>query len=785
MRPVELEVVGFAAYRDKVVVDFREVDFFALTGPTGSGKSSLIDAMVFALYGNVPRLGRGSVAPAVSAGSDEAKAAFTFEVGGEMYQVARFVRRTESGGAAVKEVRLEGPVSASGVGEVNQAIEQVLSLGYEDFIRTVVLPQGKFAEFLTAKKSDRQGLLRNLLGFDLFSRIANLAKTRRAVAVDRREAAEREMAALHEVDEDTLRRATEKVDSLVALADLISESEAKLEGLSQRAGNLERSVEVLRDHLARLEEVAAPENLEQLSSLTDGARDSLDVAESAVDTARERLTQAETERDQMPSADRRDIWLKARRSLAELDERLQSADPKELAATVTALESAVSGLQEEFDAVQRQIDQVRTEHAAHALASNLSAGDDCPVCLRPIDQLPELGDVPVLGEMEERRDTLTQSIAERESELAISQTRLVKTETEHEELHRQRLDLVKSLEQAPAMDELEAMAKRASELHELVATARRELEQSENAAKEAAARLDQLAGASNLIGHRLTEALVKLAALEPEISSSDDPVVRWKELMSWRDRKVGELTPQLTARADELQDANREIERSRREIEEQLTANGVSAVEPYQVQVATAVQLAKSEVDRISEALRRRADLSRTIERARAEEAVAGTLISHLRVDGFERWMMLDALDQLVAGANDLLADLSSGGFSLHVEEDGDFSVVDHRNADELRSVATLSGGETFLVSLALALSLAETLASKGGAQLDTVILDEGFGTLDEESLDVVAAVLEELSGEGLMVGVITHVKELAQRAPVRYEVTRGARGAQVDKVTA
>jgi exonuclease SbcC len=141
---------------------------------------------------------------------------------------------------------------------------------------------------------------------------------------------------------------------------------------------------------------------------------------------------------------------------------------------------------------------------------------------------------------------------------------------------------------------------------------------------------------------------------------------------------------------------------------------------------------------------------------------------------------MSGALNDLVSGANELLGQLSGDGYSLHSDESGNFSIVDHRNADEMRSVSTLSGGETFLVSLALALSLAETLAAKGGSGLDAIILDEGFGTLDDESLDTVASVLEELTGRGLMVGVITHVKELAARAPVRYEVRREARGAAV-----
>ena len=94
--------------------------------------------------------------------------------------------------------------------------------------------------------------------------------------------------------------------------------------------------------------------------------------------------------------------------------------------------------------------------------------------------------------------------------------------------------------------------------------------------------------------------------------------------------------------------------------------------------------------------------------------------------------------------------------------------------------MATLSGGETFLVALSLALSLAETLAARGGAELETIIIDEGFGTLDDESLDTVASVLEDLAG-GLMVGVITHVKELASRAPTRLEVVRRPDGSKVD----
>src|SRR5262249_52767865 len=119
-------------------------------------------------------------------------------------------------------------------------------------------------------------------------------------------------------------------------------------------------------------------------------------------------------------------------------------------------------------------------------------------------------------------------------------------------------------------------------------------------------------------------------------------------------------------------------------------------------------------------------------------------------------------------------------------EESGDFVVVDHANGDERRPVRTLSGGETFQASLALALSLADHLgamAAAGTARLDALFLDEGFGTLDPESLDTVASTIEALGATGRMVGIVTHVRELAERVPVRYEVRRTAASSVVERV--
>jgi exonuclease SbcC len=120
------------------------------------------------------------------------------------------------------------------------------------------------------------------------------------------------------------------------------------------------------------------------------------------------------------------------------------------------------------------------------------------------------------------------------------------------------------------------------------------------------------------------------------------------------------------------------------------------------------------------------------------------------------------------------------------VHDGRDFSVVDHADAGSRRPVRTLSGGETFQASLALALALSSQLAglaAAGPARLDTIILDEGFGTLDEATLDVVATTLEGLTAGGdRVVGVVTHVGALAERVPVRFAVRRGAAGSTLTR---
>ena len=183
MRPLLLSAQGFTAFRERVDIDFEGVDFFALVGPTGSGKSSVIDAMCFALYGCVPRYeDERAVAPAITMGASEARVSLIFEIAGERFMATRVVRRQRTGGASTKEARLEQifdegtEVLAGTADEVTREIERRLGLVFKHFTRCVVLPQGEFARFLHDKPSERQQLLVSLLDIDVYERMGQSAR---------------------------------------------------------------------------------------------------------------------------------------------------------------------------------------------------------------------------------------------------------------------------------------------------------------------------------------------------------------------------------------------------------------------------------------------------------------------------------------------------------------------------------------------------------------------------------------------------------------------------------
>jgi exonuclease SbcC len=161
---------------------------------------------------------------------------------------------------------------------------------------------------------------------------------------------------------------------------------------------------------------------------------------------------------------------------------------------------------------------------------------------------------------------------------------------------------------------------------------------------------------------------------------------------------------------------------------------------------------------------------------------------------GLEDWVLRTYLDEVVVAANAHLAEMSNGRYELEVDPDRargpgraglELAVLDAWTGQS-RPTASLSGGETFLASLALALGLADVATgANAGLRLDALFVDEGFGSLDEDTLDLAIDVLDRLRRRGAMVGVITHVEAMKDALPVAIEVTpRGDRGGSTVKVT-
>ena len=146
--------------------------------------------------------------------------------------------------------------------------------------------------------------------------------------------------------------------------------------------------------------------------------------------------------------------------------------------------------------------------------------------------------------------------------------------------------------------------------------------------------------------------------------------------------------------------------------------------------------------------------------------------------------MALKQLDYIASAAGERLFEISSGAYGLETAEDGTFKIRDYKNGGRLRNVKTLSGGESFVVSLSLALSLSAHIQLKGSAPLELFFLDEGFGTLDEELLEVVMDSLEKVYNDRMKVGLISHVEYLKQRVPVRLIVRAAVSGEGGSKVS-
>ncbi|MBW0089497.1 SMC family ATPase [Pseudonocardia sp. KRD-184] len=317
MRPVRLVLDGFASFRERTVVDFTGAEYFALVGPTGSGKSTVIDAITFALYGSVPRWdNQRTVSLALAPTAGRGTVTLVFDVGGARYVAARELRRAASGAVSVRSARLErlrdpsavGGVDdeteplADGAGGVTAAVEELLGLPFGDFTTCVVLPQGDFAEFLHTEPRKRQEKLVRILGLGLYDQIAREANSEASAARQRADVLGEQLAGYADATAEAEVDAQERVDALVALAGRVDALVPQVEAAAAEQAAAEADATRIRAEGTVLAALGAPDDLAGLDARRAGAAAALTAAGTAHAEAEEADTAA---RDALAAAPER------------------------------------------------------------------------------------------------------------------------------------------------------------------------------------------------------------------------------------------------------------------------------------------------------------------------------------------------------------------------------------------------------------------------------------------------------------------------------------------------
>ncbi len=821
MRPLRLDLHGFTVFRDPTTIDFADADFFALVGPTGSGKSTVLDAMCFALYGTVPRWSdRRSVANALAPSASEARVRLVFEAAGARYAATRVVRRDAKGRINTTHAGLEllprgfdlstldgglselGEPLAGTPAEMDGAVLAAVGLPYEQFTSCVVLPQGQFAEFLHAKPAARQQILVNLLGLSVYERVRDAATAEAAQADAHLAATDRLLAELSDADDEALAAAAARVEAVRALSEAVETAVPALEKARQEAAGAAAALADLDGELALLNRVRPPADMRRTA-------EAVAAAEAAVEAAGKLLTAAEEREEKLrgelagagdPTALHRLLDGYAERDrlagqLAGLAEGVAAAQAEHdrasaaLAAATEAAERAATVVAQ----AQQTADEARTRDRAASLRPHLRVGEPCPVCEQAVVAVPAVPEVPALRaanaaleKAQKSAEAAQRAVTTRDRAVRELDRGLAAVAAQRDQLQARRSTVDTALAGAPEPDAIRKELAALRALRRETDDAAGEVRMAREAQRGLAAKLDEARVRLRAAWRTFDGVRDAVAPLGPPPADRDDLAGAWDALAAWALSEVDGRRARRDVLAAGVRDAEAAATRAAAGIAALFTERGLPAPGDGYSRAA-GVALAQAESAR--DAIVARREQAGQVRARRAgyerDSQVARALANHLRANNFERWLLEEALDLLVDGASRILRELSVGQYEL-VHDKGEFFVVDHHDAGLRRAVRTLSGGETFQASLSLALALSEQLAglSTGPASLESIVLDEGFGTLDATTLDTVAATLENLAARGdRMVGVVTHVPALAERIPVRYEIRKDARSARVERV--
>ena len=891
MRPHKLTISGFLSYGGCEEIDFDQLatagGLFLIHGSTGAGKTSILDAMAFALYGSLPGSRTGAVHKSLR--SDFAKPAtktyveLEITLGSKRFKVMRtpsYIKAKERG-EGTTEVKSElkiselidgawKPFSSTGQ-EASTELIKMIGLDASQFFKLILLPQGDFAQFLKASSKDRQAILEKLFAEEasLFIKISQYFKDQFNAAARKSEEAQTELdqlvsnlgttfATLYgendlDIDQDIPVDATTSKLYLTALenhakaifvevkaAEQKKASALEVEQLAKTQfensekyltakGRLETSELAMSDwRSANTEDIASKikeseltehlgfllrgaetehstvkagnekiEKLLELRQKCDDAQTNLASSESALATLQSNEATLKTEIDALSQTIDEDANPEA--DLARLDGEIEKQELKikeykrydKLIKEIDKLKSGLSKLVTDQASCKQALNIAEHDYLASqasVIAEALEEGKPCPVC--GSEDHPKIAKASTGASkesFEKAKDTLDEAsglVKARETEITTKEESLTDF-SDFKDLTLENLDT-----------QLVSLKEKQTLLANVISETLR-------AKKSLKTLQDKLVAATKLTSDALSTKIsseTKLKGIAEELAKTEKSL----KIAAGIEVEVIDLTD-LETRISKFKSLSNELQKLRDELtrargaSEALTNEG-SADIPDLMAAKEARQAAESDFAEIQFTQERIGKLIESLERlskdlVKAEAAVKKLsescekyelLSKHINGETGEKVPLVQyyfghRLQQILVYANQRLQVMSHGQFTLQPnhKQGGrgqnylSISVVDAWN-DGIRDATSLSGGEGFTASLALAFGLADVVTNEsGGKDLESLFIDEGFGSLDPEYLQKVMESLYELRESGRLIGLISHVEAMKQDIPMQLLVSK------------
>ena len=876
MRPERLEFCGINSFSEKAVIDFGKLlagGIFGIFGDTGSGKTTILDSMVLALYGKVDRARSGVTGDIINYRCDRAYVIFDFSVEEgdrrRFYRVRRDIFRRKNAQLTLSELDGEAEHCISdGVTATNARIREIVGLSFEDFKKCIALPQGEFAQFVKADRGERLKLISRLFDLEMYGDRLNAVLKRRfdeaKSAFDRKDG---ELSGYEEYTQEALdaRRAdlARLQGELRELEDAYQHSKGEFDALQ---ADYERYLKWQKWQQARAALSAREE--EMRAKKEDSSR--LPAAEQACALdVQMRSWRRQAEENEAGAAKLRAQRAVDDEKLAALRREAEEADAENVLLSLREKRAALQHAQADAEILSKargqrdraaeayrkaaarkgEAEKARQAHADFAASlqeklKQTEAAADLSKFLRGGLDSALLGAeyADAEGYFREKLEQLRRDFSGGELYARVEEALCERLE-HYGTLRGQAksTDIERLLQEfRSAQKERDALTKR---LHD-AELGRTQAEGKLRAAEEDLARATQDGQAANesadgalarlkaVLGEgfnedvraygealrRKEEAVAaekkkredKMRALEESIRAAELSITRAEERGASLRQRLKESEEDLRARLNEgnfaaLADA--EALRARRPDAKALAAEieryteevarveaGIRAIEgegkivpvdealfaekrsefqrltERRESTGKASAVFESAVSQFADKLARRRALEK--ERAALQRTFSNVekLRDLLRGNRFVEFVAGEYLADISDSATELLLKLTNGRY--YILYDQGFFVGDNFNGGERRSVNTLSGGETFLVSLSLALSLSAAIYAKSLRPIEFFFLDEGFGTLDEKLIDTVMDSLEKLKNKHFAIGLISHVEELKHRIDNKIVVT-------------